>query len=153
MNTIRLSDIKIPKSFLNSNTKDSKVLNAIKYIKAHGKIDKPIILNKGVLVDNYARYLAANIERLYEVPYVELQHMTYIIGKFRNGNRRYMWKNDKNIDIQIGDDVVVKVQGKDGKTKKAIVTVVGVFVSDNLRLYNKHKSVVKKLNKINSDNC
>lgn len=147
MKTIKLSDVKIHQSFLDSKVSDQKVLKAVNYIRKYGKIDKPIVLNHGVLVDNYARYLAANSQKLSEVPYVELQQMSYINGKFDNNEKEYTWKNDKNIDIKVGDRVLVKIKNKDKKTKKVYVTVVNIFQSDNLYLYNKHKSVIKKLTK------
>lgn len=145
MKTIKLSDIKIHKDFLESKTNYGKVLNAVNYIRKHGRIDKPIVLNHGVLVDNYARYLAASSQKLSEVPYVELQQMNYIIGKFDYNNKEYTWKNDRCIDIEVGDRVLVKIKNKDKKIKNVYVTVVGIFSSDSLDLYNKHKSVVKKV--------
>lgn len=146
MNTISLNNIEISNDFLESKPRDSKVAKAVKYIEKNGRIDKPVVLNNGILVDNYARYLAAKIVGLQEVPYVELQQMSYIVGKFRNSGKEYIWKNDRNINIKIGDDVFVRIKYKE-KTKKTCVTVTNIFLSDDLSLYNKHKSVLNKLNK------
>lgn len=142
MKTISLDKIKISKNFTESKPSDSKVEKAVKYFEANGRLDKPIVLNNGVLVDNYARYLAAKLKGLHEVPYVELQEMSYIVGK--HNRKEYIWKNDRNIDVEIGDRVLVRIKHND-KNKKACVTVVNVFYSDDLALYNKHRSVVKKI--------
>lgn len=144
MRTVNLSDIKISEEFLKTNPSNKKIEKVIKYIKKYGRIDKPIVLNNGVLVDNYVRYLAAKINGLQEVPYVELQQIDYVVGKFDNCDKEYTWKNDKGIDVNIGDKVVVNVKC-DGKKKRACATVVNVFSSNNLDLYNKHKSVIKKI--------
>lgn len=143
MRTINLSDIIISENFLKSNPNDKKIKKVIKYIKKHGKIDKPIVLNNGVLVDNYVRYLASKINGLQEVPYVELQQMNYIIGKFDNCDKEYIWKNDMGVNIKVGDNVVVCVKHGGSKNKKVYVNVVDIFSSDSLDLYNKHKSIVK----------
>ena len=142
MKTIELSSIKISNAFLNTKPSEKKVQKVLKYIEKNGRIDKQIILYNGVLVDNYIRYLAASINNFNEVPYVELREMTYIVGK--HNRKEYIWKNDRNIDIEIGDKVLVRIK-HNGKNKKTCVTVVDVFSSDDLNLYNKHKSVVKKL--------
>lgn len=144
MNTINLSDVKIPETFLKRNPSKKKIKAATKYIEKYGRPDKPIVLNNGVLVDKYVRYVAAKIKGLQEVPYVELQQMKYIVGKFDNCAKNYTWKNDRNIDINIGDKAVVKVKCKNNKIKFVYVTVVDIFSSDSLKLYNKHKSVIRK---------
>jgi hypothetical protein len=142
MKTISLDEIKISKHFLESKPRESKVEKAVRYLEKNGRLDKPIVLNKGILVDNYARYLAAKLKGLREIPYVELQEMTYIIGK--HNKKEYTWKNDRNIDIKIGDLVFVRVK-HNGKIKKACVKVFNIFSSDDLDLYNKHRSVVRKI--------
>ena len=143
MNTIKLSNIIISKDFLDSRPKDKKIEKAVKYIKIHKRPDKPIVLNNGVLVDNYARYLAAQIVGLQEVPYTELQQLSYIIGKFDGNDKEYVWKNDRCLDINIGDKVLVAVN-YNGFPKKVWVTITDVFMSDSLDLYKKHKSVIAK---------
>lgn len=145
MNTIKLSDIIIQKDFLDSKTKSFKIEKIIKYYKKHKRLDKPIVLNSGILVDKYARYLAAKIIGLQEVPCVELQKMSYIVGKFDNNNKEYIWKNDAGFNINIGDKVLVKVKSN-GEYKNVSVTVINLFNSDSIELYNKHKSVVSVLN-------
>lgn len=149
MKTTKLSNIKISDSFLQTKPSENKIEKAIRYYGCNGRLDKPIVLFNGELVDNYARYLAAKILGLKEVPYVELQDMTYIVGKFNKNEKWYIWKNDRGINIEVGDNVMVKVKNKYGKIKKAIVTVKDLFQYNGLDLYNKHKSVVLNLNRDN----
>lgn len=145
MNTIKLSDVKIRKDFLDTVPNEEKTKKIVEYVKRHGKIDRPLVLNHGVLIDNYIRYLAAKVVGLKEVPYVELQHMSYFICKFDGNKKEYIWKNEKGLSVNIGDKVFVKV-GDYKKHKRACVTVVDIFVSDSIELLNKHKPVVSKLN-------
>lgn len=144
MKYINLYNVKISDSFLKSKPSAKKLMKAIKYFEKYGRIDKPIVLNNGVLVDGYIRYLVADIKGLEKVPYVELQQMSYIVGVFDGNKKEYTWKNNKRIPIDIGDKVCVKVKGKDGKIQKPHVTVIDIFSSDSLELYRKHNSVVKK---------
>lgn len=146
MKTIKLCDVQIREDFEQTKPSDKKIKKAEKYIRKFKRIDKPIILNNGVLVDGYSRYLAAINKYLYEVPCVELQEMNYIVGKFDNCDKEYVWKNDKNLDIKVGDKVFVKTQNiHKNKIVSLYVTVVDTFQSDSLELYNKHKKVIKKL--------
>lgn len=147
MNAIKLSDIKVTDDFLQSRPSERKIEKAIRYYGCNGILDKPVVLFDGEIVDNYTRYLAAKIIGLEEVPYVELQKMSYIVGRFDGNKKWYIWKNDGEIDINIGDSVMVKVKNKYGKTKKVIVTVKDLFQYNGLDLYNKHRSVVLNLNK------
>lgn len=141
--TMDLSDIKISSDFLGTNPNNDKITKAIKYIEKHNRIDKAIVLNNGVLVDNYVRYIAATIKGLQKIPFVELQQMNYIIGKYENNDKEYIWKNDRNINIQIGDKVIVRNRHK----KPSVVTISHIFSSDSLYLYNKHLSIVRKIDK------
>lgn len=145
MKTIKLCDVNIREDFIKTKPKHQKILKVREYIEKHKTIDKPIVLLNGVLVDGYARYLASVEKELYEVPYVELCTMNYIVGKFEHCKKEYVWKNDKGIDIQIGDKVMVKTfnNNKDKLVCK-YVTVVDIFWSDSLDLYKKHKRVIKK---------
>lgn len=146
MNTIKLSDVKICDDFARTPPTDRKIKKAVRHIEKFKKIDKPIVLNDGVLVDGYSRYLAAIVKGMREVPCVELQDINYIVGKFDNSNKEYTWKNDKNIDINIGDKVFVKTNNIDkNKIVTLYVTVTDIFESDSLELYNKHKSVIGKI--------
>ena len=144
MNTIKLSDVKIRKDFLDTVPNEEKAKKIVEYVERHGKIDRPLILNHGVLVDNYIRYLAAKAIGLEEVPYVELHKMNYVVCKFDGNKKEYTWKNDKSLPISVGDKVFVRV-GDYKNCKRACVTVVDIFESDDLELFNKHKSVISKL--------
>lgn len=146
MKVINVYDIKISDDFAKTKPKIKKIKNAMYYIDKHKTIDKPIVLNNGVLVDRYSRYLASINKKIYEVPFVELQDMIYIVGKFNNCQKEYVWKNDKNIDVEIGDKILVKSSNRNNDENiRVCVTVVDKFQSDSLELYNKHKSVIKKI--------
>lgn len=57
---IRLNKIKILNDFKKTPPKEYKIQDAIQNYKIKGKFDKPITINKDkVLIDGYARYLAA----------------------------------------------------------------------------------------------
>lgn len=144
MKIINLYNIRVNKNFLLSSLSDKKIENAKKYINRYNRIDKPIVLNDGVLVDNYARYIAAYLMGIHEVPYVELQEMSYVVGKFAYSDKKYTWKNDRYIDVEVGDKVLVKVKYRNEK-KLQVIEVVDIFKSDSFDLYNKHKSIVKKV--------
>ena len=68
---MNLYDVKVTKDFLLSHISERKVEKAKKYIEAHGKFDKPIVLNNGVLVDGYSRFLAAYSMGMRDIPYIE----------------------------------------------------------------------------------
>lgn len=109
-----------------------------------------------MLTDNYVRYLVALENGFEKVPYITTQEyreqkvdspVTYIIGKFKDCDKEYTWKVTKNINIEVGDRVLVKSRCKDGKVRKngtKAVTVVQVFTSDNPKML-RHKPVIKKL--------
>lgn len=141
MNFIKLYDVKIKKEFLESNVSERKVNKAKKYIRQNGHVDEPIILNGGVLVDGYTRFLAAYQMGWKWIPYVELEHISYIIGKFDGSNKSYIWKNDRYVDISIGDKVIVK-----SKHNNSCVTVIGMFKHNDIDLYRQHKSVIRLAN-------
>ena len=74
--------------------------------------------------------------------------MTYVVGRFSDKGKLYVWKNDKDLDINIGDNVIVESSMKleDNSVCNVCVEVVGVFKSSDLTLYNRHKSIIRKLN-------
>lgn len=71
MNIMNLYDVKVTKEFLLSDVSEKKIEKQQKYIEKYGKIDKPIVLNNGVLVDGYTRFIAAYLMGLHDIPYVE----------------------------------------------------------------------------------
>lgn len=142
-NTIDLDEIIIHGSFVKHSPNKNKINKAIKYLKKYKHIDKPVVLNNNVLVDGYTRYLAAYTLGIQKIPYVELQHMNYIVGKFDNCDKKYIWKNDLGINTSKGDKVLVSVK-INNKNKLVCVNVVDTFSSNSLSLYNKHKSVIQK---------
>lgn len=154
MNTIMLSDIIVPKSFANTHPSEKKMDSVRKYVEKHGELDKPIVLDGRMLTDNYVRYLIAVEFGMEKVPCISSQDYreqkivntptTYIVGKFKGNDKEYTWKLTKNIDINVGDRVLVRSKCKNGKNGNKAVTVVQVFTSDSPRML-RHKPVVKKL--------
>ncbi len=150
MHTINISEIVIPDSLLNSSPRQKKIDYAMRYFKQHKELDKPVVIQDGVLVDNYIRYLVAKKVGLSEIPYLTKEEYdekfssekpvtTYITGKFEHCKKEYTWKITRDIHFEIGDKALVK-SGK----KVAIVTVAKVFTSDNPALL-RHKIVLKKV--------
>ena len=165
MNTIKLTDIIIPESFKNHYPAEYKLNKVRDYYNKNGKIDRPVVLDGQTLTDGYVRYLVAKELCLEEINYVKAREynkgkheeitempLTYIVGKFNGCNKEYTWKvTKKNLDIEVGDLVLVKTSNKDCRIKsknngKQVVTVVEVFTSDNPSLL-RHKPVIKKLQK------
>ena len=158
MNTIKVSDITIPKVFSDSHPKEYKLDRIRAYVDEHGKLDKPIVVNSDkVLTDNYIRYLVAVEKGLENVSIVSAQEyrrmfpeasptMTYVVGKFYQCDKEYTWKNPKDISIDIGDKVLVVSKTKHGKIGRAIMTGTKIFKSNNPKLL-RHKPVVKNLSK------
>lgn len=154
MNTIMLSDIIVPKSFAKTQPSEQKMNSVRKYVEEHGKLDKPIVLDGKMLTDNYVRYLIAVEFGMEKIPCISTHEYreqkivntptTYIVGKFKGNDKEYTWKLTKNIDINVGDMVLVRSKCKNGKNGNKVVTVVQVFTSDSPRML-RHKPVVKKL--------
>lgn len=154
MNTIMLSNIIVPNSFAKTQPSEKKMNSVRKYVEKHGELDKPIVLDGRMLTDNYVRYLIAVELGMEKVPCITSQEYreqkivdtptTYIVGKFKGNDKEYTWKLTKNIDIQVGDRVLVRSKCKNGKNGNKAVTVVQVFTSDSPRML-RHKPVVKKL--------
>ena len=158
MNTIKVSDIIVPKVLKESQPKDYKLSRIRNFVLKHGRLDKPIVINYDkVLTDNYIRYLVAVEQGLGEVPFMYAQEyrekvkfapkeyptITYVVGKFYRYDKEYVWKNDKNLNIEIGDKVLVVSKDKyRKKINRAVVTVVDIFKSNN-PAYLKHRSVIK----------
>ena len=154
MNTIMLSEIIVPESFRQTNPSKQKLDRVRTYVAEHGKLDKPIVLDGQMLTDNYVRYLIATEAGFKKVPYITTQEYreqkventptTYIIGKFKNCEKEYTWRVNKNISLKVGDRVLVRSKYKNGKNGRGVVTVVQVFTSDSANML-RHKPVIKKL--------
>lgn len=153
MEKIKPSEIVITKSFEQTKPSPTKMRTVISYIKEHGELDKPIVLNGNVLIDRYIRYLAAIECGLEEVPYITLQEymmhndkgvVFYICGKFKNCDKEYIWKIPDGIYVNAGDRVLVESECGEGKNS-AVVTVTNVFTSNSKRMFSRHKRVIKKL--------
>ena len=153
--SIRLSKIVIPDSFKNSNPVEYKLNRVRVYVQEHGKIDKPIVLDGNMLVDNYIRYLVAKEFGLDEVPCISSKEYrdrknviempaTYIAAAFKNNPKEYIWRVPNGMSVEVGDMVLVRSKFADDN--KAVVTVGRVFQSDDVDML-KHKKVIKKLRK------
>ena len=119
MNTIKLSDIIVPKSFEESKPNQKKIDRVREYVNEHGKLDKPIVLDGNMLTDSYVRYLVAIECGFEKVPYITSQEyrdreiktdtpMTYIAGKFEGNEKEYFWKVTKDISIEVKDNYLTK---------------------------------------------
>lgn len=158
MKMIELEKIIIPEKFTKTKPSEVKVNTVHRYVAMYGELDKPLVLdNNNVLTDNYIRYLVAKETNMISVPYLlpeeykekypQKNRMSYIVGVFYNCGKRYVWKNSKNLKIEIGDKVLVESKDKFGNDNKAVtVTVVKTFKSSNPALLV-HKSVIKQRNK------
>lgn len=154
MNTIMLSEIIVPKSFQQTKPNEQKLNKVRAYVDEHGELDRPIVLDGQMITDNYVRYLVAMEYGFEKVPCITTQEYreqkventptTYIIGKFKNCEKEYIWKVTKNISIEVGDKVLVRSKCKNGKNGSGVVTVVQVFTSDSASML-RHKPVIKKL--------
>lgn len=161
MDFIKLSKVIIPKSFSDSNPQEWKLDRVRKHVKEHGELDKPIVLDGSMLVDGYIRYLVAKECDFREVPYITVREYreqnqvddnpVYIVGKFNGSDKEYTWKLTKNIDVDVGDYVLVKSRCKDGSDVAAVL-VVDVFASDDPHLL-RHKPIIKKLKRKPKDDA
>lgn len=155
MKTIVLSDIVILNMFKKTTPNKNKMDKVRKYVIENGKLDKPIVLNNKVLKDGYIRYLVAKELGFDIVPYVKsyeksieksikFPKITYVVGKFKNNEKRYVWKlKTKDIDVNVGDRVLVRSKVH-GQTKYNVVDVVKVFESSNPKLL-RHNVVIGKV--------
>lgn len=143
--TIRVEDIVILDSFKQTPPKEYKLEEVREYVRANGKLDRPVILKGDTLVDGYTRYLIAVEFGMEEIPcsqYSKTPH-TFVKAKFGGVNKEYVWRIPKNgTSVEVGDKVLVRT--KYGKKKTAIVTVIEVFTSDDIELM-KHKKIIKKI--------
>lgn len=155
MKEIKLSEIVIPGLFRNSIPRKEKIERVRKYIYHYGKVDKPITLNGRFLVDGYIRYLVAMELEMDTIPFIRTldskkvqynakETVSFITGKFSNSQKEYIWKNDKNIKINIGDKVLVKSNDYTTGNYNGIVTVVNMFQSNDPSML-RHKSVIRKI--------
>lgn len=154
MKTIALSDIIILDMFKKTTPNKNKMDYVRKYAIENGKLDRPIVLNNKVLKDGYIRYLVAKELKFDRVPYVKSYEkninnsvkflkVTYIVGKFKNNKKRYVWKLTKDIDVNVGDKVLVRSKVH-GQTKYNVINVVKVFESSNPKLL-RHNVVIGKV--------
>ena len=153
MKVIKLSDVIIPNKFKDRQPSNKKLDKVRLYVDYHGELDKPLVLDGMVLTDNYIRYLVALEYGFTNLPYITIQEYresvknevsptTYIIGKFKNNNKEYVWKVPDGMNVNIGDRVLVRSKCKDGRNGVKAVTVFDVFNADSSKM-KKHKHVVK----------
>lgn len=168
---IGVGAIKIPRSYRNSNPASFKLDKVRKYYQKYGRLDKPIMIDEDyVLIDGYTRYIIAIEEKLTSVECIivsddETEHLTdkeiwerenknhldlgekeYIIAKFPNRDKEYIWVNTKGLPIDIGDIVDVRVECE-GKFRITQAEVVGKFWSATEEHRKSIKSIFKKVGK------
>lgn len=163
MKTIKVSSIKVPESFLKSNPKIEKIKKIKRYVAKNGELDKPVVLyDDNTITDNYIRYLVAVELGLEEIPFITTQEYkkecdksnpitTYVVGMFYNCPKKYVWKNPKDIPVEIGDKVLVHSKDKfNKKNGRTVVTVTDVYKSNNPKL-QKHKNIIKVVERVNNE--
>ncbi len=151
-----ICDIIIPDTFTKAVPKDWKMDKVREFVATHGKLDKPVVVNRrGVLVDNYVRYLVAKECGFATVPCMTMGEynrlriksgerpiMSYVVAKFDGCPKEYIWKNDRDFDVAVGDKVLAVSKKKNGGNGVVTVTVVGLFQSNSPKFY-KHKPITK----------
>lgn len=161
--TIKISDIIVPQSLLDSKPNQYKIDNAMEYFNKHQELDKPVVLDGNVLIDNYVRYLVAVEKGLTELPFVSAWEykkknpesnilLSYITGIFEKdeNKKEYYWKNLYNLPIKVGDRVLVYSHNKYTEEDKSEVIVTNIFKSGKKHLL-KHKPVIKIIESIEED--
>lgn len=150
--TVKISDIIVPTYLKRTKPSNKKISHIKEYYEKNGKFDEPVVVNvNNILLDGYARYLtAAVVLDLEEVECIVQSDtisdaltdnnapMTYITGAFKTGTE-FTWKLSKNIDVQIGDKVLVN-----NRKGIAVVKVTSVFTSNDPKMLL-HKRVIKKV--------
>ena len=136
---MKITDIKIPKSFLKTPPRERKIVSAAEYYNQYGQLKKPIVITaNNYLVDGYARYLAAQRLGLTDVP-VDVKGRLYISGVHKKGGKEYWWtidsksKNDLVNHIELGSRIIV-----DTKKGEEVAYVTGMTyrkpsITGNLR--------------------
>lgn len=143
---VDISDILISKTFRNSPPRQEKINRSIEYYKKHGTLDEPLkLLDNNLLIDGYARYLAAKECGAKILPCIVSEPYRFIRAVHKPGGKVYTWKF-KGMDIKTGDIVLARCFTY-GKIKLRPVIVTEVFDnSEETDLLNT-KSVVKVLQK------
>lgn len=150
MKLVKLDQIVVPACFADTKPKEYKLDKVRRYIKEHGKLDKPILLHGNYLKDGYVRYLVAKELGLEEVECVNNSNVTnnklikYVVGKFSDNGKEYIWKVPPHVkaNIKAGDMVWVQV----GNNKQAYTTVIKVDITEDTE-FLKHKNVISKYRK------
>lgn len=171
---IKINDIIIPQSFLDTNPSKYKLQRVKDYYNKFKELDKEISVNKNnILIDEYTRYLVA---QEMGIPYLKCRIVNtskqkptmkkYIRGKIQGDNRKFIFNYDsKIVNIEIGSFVDVKLNGfkntnnypkqesYNGKIKTVLVTdtfesnkeqILKGNVCNHIRFTTKIKSKIGK---------
>ena len=142
---VDISDIFISEAFKKSPPRQEKINKNIAYYKEHGTIDEPLkLLQNDLLVDGYARYVAAKECGATSLPCIILQPFRFIKGCHVQNEKIYTWKF-KGMDIKEGDVVLVECMIQ-GRIKHKPVTVTKVYDSCEEDIF-KIRNVVRVLQK------
>lgn len=142
---MRITDIKVPSIFLNTPPNSKKIKKCKDYYNEHGEFDKPITISKnGILVDGYARYVAAKELGVTECPVYKQDIRLYVKGRHSVPGKMYWWmvkKQDEEAFIKkvnVGDSIFVN-------TKKGIcpIIVTSIKARENAPIHKRIKTVVK----------
>ena len=130
MKKIKLDEIIIPKSFLQSNPSETKMERCRNKWRKYNKQPKPLIVDKDkVLVDGYIQYLIlkelGNEEGNYLVRHESKKEKssyrneptTYVYGVHPNSNciKEFMWRVPKSMtwfseNVQVGDSILCQTK-------------------------------------------
>lgn len=143
---MKLSDIKVPRSFKKTPPSPTKLIKCIEYYNEHGELDKPITIDKNnTLVNGYVRYLTAQRMKIEDVPVIyQVDLDVYVRGKHKDIGKSYWWKvkpKDKVHFIEkshIGDHILV-----DTKKGERVIIIDDIVFRDQPPLPIKLRSVVQ----------
>lgn len=152
---MKISDIRVKRSFKQTEPGAEKMNFCREFYRDNGYIDKPIIVDgRGVLIDGYIRYLVLKENNVNETNVVVRGGISamqpnikiYVFGKHQMDGKEYCWvinKNTSNIEfLKIGNKAIVKTSR--GKQKITITRVEKSIVPPYTQ--GKMKGVVKCLN-------
>lgn len=130
MNKIKLDEINIPKSFLESKPSEIKIKKYKNKWEKYNKQPKPLIVDENnVLIDGYVQYLILKELRYKEGNYLVMHESkkekssyrdtvtTYIFGKHPNSNctKEFIWRVPKSWtwfaqNVQVGDSILCQTK-------------------------------------------
>ena len=150
---LKISDIKIPKSYRFSKPRQEKLDACRDYFRCHGIIDRDIVVNKdNIIKDGYIGYLILKENGIEDIDVVHMGNPNtyknrptlYVYAHHKRNNKIYTWRmtrKTRNADLlTVGSKVVVGT-----KHGISVVTVDGFEVLDTPPVSTSVKKVIKCL--------